>query len=212
MTPVRLIEPSTPPVPAPWKPRTLAGLIDLGIVAVYVVFITLIIGLVFSLVIGAPPLWAAILLGLLFVEAPVAVWWWRQESLAATTIGKRRQGLRLVRMNSDRPPSSPRCAVRQVMKILPWALVHLLILVAADLDLMDQWWWSVPALAIVAAIGAISILVSYFRIDHRTGYDLVAGTQVVLARGAEHLPTNPRLAERPPVRPRRADRLKRGQG
>jgi|GEM_PF-5443648 len=43
---------------------------------------------------------------------------------------------------------------------------------------------SIPLMVLIAAIGVLSILVSYFRIDHCTGYDLVAGTQVVVRSGS----------------------------
>ena len=169
------------PVPAPAKRRTLAGLIDLGIVAGYIVVMGVIIAIVFPLITGQTPLWVGIMLAMLFIEVPIGVWWARQESTTGTTIGKKFEGLHVVRMGTSQQASGPRCVVRVVGKILPWAIVHVFILVAADPRLSDQWFWSVPLMTLVAAVGVWSILVSYFRIDHRTGYDIIAGTQVVLA-------------------------------
>jgi len=169
------------PVPAPPKMRTMAGLIDGGIVLGYVVVLGMVIAIVFPMLTGPTPLWVGIMLAMLFIEVPVGVWWVRQESLTGTTIGKRFEGLRVVRMGTDEAASLPRCVVRVVTQILPWAIVHILILVASDPDYSDHWYWSVPLMTLVGAIGVISILIAYFRIDHRTGYDLIAGTQVVLA-------------------------------
>ena len=169
------------PVPAPSKDRTLAGLIDCGIVVGYVVVLGMLIAIVFPKITGQTPLWVGIMLAMLFIEIPVGVWWGRQESVTGTTIGKRFEGLRVVRMGTFQRASAPRCTVRVVGKILPWAIVHIFILVAGDPRLSDQWYWSVPLMTLVGAIGLLSILVAYFRIDHRTGYDIVAGTQVVLA-------------------------------
>jgi len=170
------------PQPAPAKARTLAGLIDLAIVAGYVVVLGMLIAVVFPLLTGPTPLWAAAVMAWLFIEIPVAVWWWRQESTAGTTIGKRFYQLRVVSFGSDEPASGLRCAVRVVVKLLPWAIGHVLVLVAADPGLGDQWWWAVPALCLVVTAGLGSILAGYFRIDQRSGYDLVAGTQVVLSQ------------------------------
>ena len=173
---------SDAPQPAPAKARTLAGLIDLAIVAGYVVVLGMVIAVVFPLLTGPTPLWAAALLAWLFIETPVGVWWWRQESTAGTTIGKRFHHLRVVRFGNAEQPSGLRCAVRVVVKLLPWALAHVLILVAADPGMGDQWWWAVPVLCLVVTAGLASILTGYFRIDQRCGYDLAAGTQVVLSQ------------------------------
>ena len=170
------------PQPAPAKARTLAGLVDCAIVAGYVVVLGMVIALVFPLLTGPTPLWAAALMALLFIEAPVGVWWWRQESSAGTTIGKRLYHLQVARFGGDEPASGVRCAVRTVVKLLPWAIAHVLILVAADPASADQWWWSVPALCLVATLGIASILTGFFRIDQRAAYDIAAGTQVVVGR------------------------------
>lgn len=167
------------PTPAGWKPRTLAGLIDCGIVVGYIVVLGMLIALVFPLLTGPTPLWASALLAVLFIEVPIGVWWWRQESQFGVTIGKRFEGIRVVAMGSDLKASARRCALRTCGKMLPWAIAHVLTLIAADASMIDQWWWSVPALTLVVTLGIISVVVSYFRMDHRTAYDLLAGTQVI---------------------------------
>jgi len=170
------------PVPAPPKQRTLAGLIDAGIVVAYVAVIGMLLAVVFPLVTGPTPLWVEIMLAMLFIEVPITVWWVRQESLTGTTIGKKFKGLRVVRMGTDDQASTRHYVVRVVAQILPWAIVHIFILVAADPRYENQWYWSLPLMTLAGTAGVISILVAYFRIDHRTGYDLIAGTQVVLVQ------------------------------
>ena len=167
------------PQPAGAKPRTLAGLTDLGLVTGYVVVLAMLIALVFPYLTGPTPVWAGVMLAWLFIEVPVGVWWWRQESVTGTTIGKRLMGLRVVRLGTTTPASPLRCAVRTVGKILPWAIVHLLVLVATDAPQAE--WWSVPALTLVAALGLVSILAAFVRLDHCAAYDLLAGTQVITA-------------------------------
>ena len=166
-------------VPASWRARTLAGLIDTGIVAAYIVVLGMLIAIVFPLMTGPTPLWAAIGLAWLFIEVPIGVWWWRQESAMGTTIGKRLEGLRVVHVGTPRRPSALRAAVRVTAKLVPWAVIHALILVAADPGAAGSWWWSVPLLALVAALTVVGILAGYARIDRRAAYDLLAGTQVV---------------------------------
>jgi len=168
------------PVPAPAKFRTMAGLIDCAIVAGYVVVLGMLIAIVFPLLTGPTPLWAGAMLALLFIEIPVGVWWCRQESFTGTTIGKRIEGLRVVQMGTDERASTLRCVVRVIAKILPWAGVHVLILIAAQAATEDTWWFVMTLLALFATAGILSIAVSYIRIDRRTGYDLISGTQVVL--------------------------------
>jgi uncharacterized RDD family membrane protein YckC len=155
-------------------------LIDLGIVAVYVVVLGMIIAVVFPLVSTPLPSWVAMALALAFIETPIGVWWWRQEATTGTTIGKRIEGLRVVVIGTDEAPSSLRCAIRVVAQLLPWGLAHILLLVADDPQTAQPW--ALPGVAVIVTIAIVSIAAAYVRPDRRAGYDLVANTQVVMMR------------------------------
>ncbi|MCL2784702.1 MAG: RDD family protein [Propionibacteriaceae bacterium] len=164
--------------PAPWKPRTVAGVIDVGIVFGYVVVLGMVIAVIFPMLTGPTSILIGSIMAILLIEVPIGIWWWRQESTKGDTLGKRFAGVFVVNAATKKPATSAECAIRVIAKLLPWVIVHIMILMSTD-PVMGHQWWPLPCLFLSAAIGAASLGSAYVRSDHRAWHDLIAGTQVV---------------------------------
>ena len=170
---------------APTSARIIAGVVDLTTAIGYVVILGMVIAIASPTLTGqASPLTAMSavtisLLALLLIEVPIILLWWLGESRSGTTIGKRFSGLRVVDASRGDRATRPRCLVRTVMKVLPWAICHIALLVIIEVEAPQ--WWAITILVLAGAGGLGSILAALVRTDKRAGHDLIAGTRVVTA-------------------------------
>jgi len=126
---------------------------------------------------AASPVVADLLI-LALTVLPVTLYFAQQEAARGGTWGKRRLGLRVVRVDGARP-SFGRSLVRAAAKFTPWQIAHLGVARLIRLPEPPAWalWSAVLALVLVA--GYVGLL--FLSPSHRTVHDLVAGTAVVEA-------------------------------
>ncbi|MCB0112697.1 MAG: RDD family protein [Caldilineaceae bacterium] len=119
---------------------------------------------------------------------------WQEGSTRASTWGKRRVGLR-VSAADGRPIGYGQAFMRSLLKLLPWQIGHTAVfqLINAG-DAVPLWVY----LLFVAAYGlAIVYLVALWRRpDHRTPYDVIAGTAVIQPIDAPPSPDTNHPSER----------------
>ncbi|MDR0960647.1 MAG: hypothetical protein LBM23_09985 [Propionibacteriaceae bacterium] len=159
--------------------RIRAALFDAAPLVVYIILAGLVVHVLFPAIAGPLPLAVEIVVGWLFIEVPIGIWVARQGIMAHTSLGKNREGLRIITVGSIVPPGRGRIIARVVASLLPWAVAHALIVIAIDPRYMAWWHWSVPCLGLIITLIVVSCLVPIARIDRRSVADLLAGTQVV---------------------------------
>lgn len=121
---------------------------------------------------------------LLSISLPAWLYFaWSESSARQATVGKRVLGLQVV-STSGGEIAFGKALLRTAVKLLPWELTHLTLLLPVPL------WWDRnpgfrPGLAVAYLLMGIYLVVIW-RSPHRRGpHDLAAGTVVVRANGEE---------------------------
>jgi uncharacterized RDD family membrane protein YckC len=165
--------------------RLLAFVYDYILIAIY-------IGVIVGMVLLVPPL-NRFLMGIfadavasdvaafLLLILPVILYFGLSEGSArASTWGKRRVGLRVVAKDGT-PIGYPQSLIRSALKFLPWQLGHTAVF--QSLYAGESFSTGILVLFTLAYGLAIAYLLYLWRRpDHRTPYDLLAGTVVIAPR------------------------------
>jgi uncharacterized RDD family membrane protein YckC len=177
-----------PPVATagPWR-RILAFALDYLLIAAYLLVLAALSVLILStsLAAGFRALWAnaldAELSGFLLLTLPVVLYFAIFESSPRqATWGKRVLGLRVVDQSGERL-AVPHSLLRSALKFLPWELAHFTIwhFVFAALRQASPPAWTIVALTVVYVLAGAYLLFLFIG-RHRTPYDRVAGSSVVV--------------------------------
>lgn len=167
--------------------RLLAFAYDYILIAIY-------IGVLAGIALFAPPvnrLFSALfadamtsdLAAFVLLILPVILYFGISEGSAqASTWGKRRAGLRVV-AKDGRPIGYPRALIRAALKFLPWQLGHTAVFQSIYAE--ASFSLSIFLLFTLAyGLAIVYLLYLWRRPDHRTPYDLLAGTVVIVPRGS----------------------------
>jgi uncharacterized RDD family membrane protein YckC len=126
--------------------------------------------------------WSAELAGLILLTAPVVLYFAVLESSpAGATLGKRVLHLRVVKADGSRLDFG-RSLLRSAIKLLPWELAHFTIwhYVFGSAGHASPPAWAAVALAVVYLLVAAFLVTLFVGREHRTIYDRIAGSRVVV--------------------------------
>lgn len=132
--------------------------------------------------------WSAELAGFILLTAPVVLYFAVLESLpAGATLGKRVLHLRVVKTDRSKLDFS-RSLLRSAIKFLPWELAHFTIwhYVFGSAGHASPPAWTGVALAVVYLLAAAFLVTLFIGREHRTIYDRIAGSRVMVGPGPVH--------------------------
>jgi len=126
------------------------------------------------------------LISFLTLSLPVLLWfWWWESGSYQATPGKRLMRIR-VQVVDDRRAIWRSVLLRNLLKFLPWEVVHLTLHIYPDFFTTGD----MPAIALISGLVLPQAIVLAFlgivliRPDRRSPYDLASGTRVVRAVGS----------------------------
>jgi uncharacterized RDD family membrane protein YckC len=101
----------------------------------------------------------------------------QESSSAGATWGKRKAGVQVANLQGKRL-SFNRALLRSIMKFLPWQIAHTCIF-SLPYDRTAPW-WLIAGLILVQIWVVFYLLVLWLNRTHRTPYDWIAGSMVIL--------------------------------
>ena len=164
-----------------WK-RLSAFLLDFLIIGAYIL-VLLGIGIGFNVLTGGTSLLASPIamniLAFVILVLPVILYFALQESsVHQATFGKRRAKIKVANNQGGRIDFW-QALVRSAIKFLPWQLAHMSVIYVWY---SHQSSFSLFAVFVAEGLAIVYVIGLWFSKKHRTLYDLITGTFVIMAR------------------------------